>query len=115
MNEPDKVDLTPLDPAADADRWSRLLDATRLRVASALLERELDPFAAVVGWGRPILAAAAVLLLVLGAADIALRGRPAEPSEARRLAYLAEASALHGRAPTGAEVIATLRAREVRW
>ena len=114
MNEPEPVDLSPLDPAADAGRWERLVDATRLRVASVLLERELDLFAVVSGWSRPILAAAAGLLLLLGVADLALGGRAAGPSEARRLAYLAESSALHGHAPTGAEVLAAIRARSAR-
>lgn len=114
MNEPEPVDLTPLDPEADADRWSRLVGATRLRVAAVLLQRELDPFAVVGGWTRPILAAAAVLLLLLGTADLVLGRRPSAPSEARRLAYLAESSVLHGHTPTGAEIMSAVRAREGR-
>jgi hypothetical protein len=116
MNEPEPVDLSPLDPQADAERWSQLVDATRLRVAAVLRDRELDPFALVNGWSCPILAAAAALLLLLSAADAALGGsRTIRPSEARRLAYLAESSVLHGHAATGAEVMGAIRPRAGRW
>ena len=116
MNEPEPVDLSPLDPQADAERWLRLTEATRLRVAAVLRDRELDPFVVVSGWSRPILAAAAALLLVLGAAVGALGGSgTVRPSEARRLAYLAESSVLHGHAATGAEVMGAIRPRAGRW
>jgi hypothetical protein len=116
MNEPEPVDLSPLDPQADAERWLQLTEATRVRVAAVLRDRELDPFVVVSGWSRPILAAAAALLLVLGAAAGALSGSgTVRPSEARRLAYLAESSVLHGHAATGAEVIGAIRPRAGRW
>jgi hypothetical protein len=116
MNEPGPVDLSPLDPQADAERWSLLVDATRLRVAAVLRARELDPFVVVSGWSRPILAAAAALLLLLSVAVAALGGsRTIGPSEARRLAYLAESSVLHGHAATGAEVMGAIRPRAGRW
>jgi hypothetical protein len=116
MNEPEPVDLSPLDPQADPERWLRLTQVTRLRVAAVLRDREVDPFVVVSGWSRPILAAAAGLLLVLGAAVGALGGSgTVRPSEARRLAYLAESSVLHGHAPTGAEVMGAIRPRAGRW
>ena len=107
--EPEKLDLSALDPAADAERWARVVDATRLRMASALSERGRDAFGVVGDWARPILALAAGLLLVLGAADLAVGLHLTELSNARRLALLAESSVLHGRAPTGAELMAALR------
>ena len=65
------------------------------------------------GWARPILAAAAVLVALLGGADALLRGSastaPARLGEARRLALLSEASVAHGRAPSGAELRTILR------
>jgi hypothetical protein len=116
MNEPEPVDLSPLDPQADAERWSLLVDATRLRVAAVLRDRELDPFVVVSRWARPILAAAATLLLLLSFAVATLGGsRTIELSEARRLAYLAESSVLHGHAATGAEVMGAVRPRAGRW
>ena len=116
MKEPEPVDLSPLDPQADAESWLRLTEATRLRVAAVLRDRELDPFAIVSGWSRPILVAAAALLMVLGAAVGTLgRSTTVRSSEARRLAYLAETSVLHGHAVTGAEVMGAIRPRAIRW
>ena len=114
MNDPEAIDLSPLDPRRDPNRWSLLVEATRLRVAAAMLQRsrERDPLAIVSGWARPILAAAAVVLVLLGAVGAALRG-PVAPSGSapRRLALLAEASVVEGRSPTGAELVAALRMR----
>jgi len=59
---------------------------------------------------------AAALLLVLGAVSGTLSGSgKVRPSEARRLAYLAESSVLHGHAATGAEVMGAIRPRAGRW
>lgn len=115
MNQPEPVDLSPLDPEVDTQRWSLLVDATRVRVEAVLRHRELDPIAVLSGWARPILAAAAAILLLLGAATTAL-GRPDQPaaSEARRLAHLTESSVLRGRGPTGAELLAAIGRRETR-
>ena len=116
MNEPERVDLSPLDPARDPERWSLLVEATRARVDAILLERDrrLDPLAILAGWARPILAAAAVAMLLLGAAHTKLESRrtaaTAAVSEARRLAVLTDASVSRGRAPTGAQLLAALRA-----
>lgn len=110
-HEPESVDLSPLDPERDPARWAALMDATRVRVAAALLERrrEPDPLEVMSGWARPILAAAAGLLLLLGAAATML-GSPSAPapSDTRQLARLSEAALLHGRMPTGAELRQTL-------
>jgi hypothetical protein len=112
MNDPQPIDLSPLDPGRDPRHWSLLVEATRVRVGAALLQRsrERDPLAVVGGWARPILAAAAVLVMLLGAAGTLLGGPAAPGSTAHRLALLAEASAVNGRAPTGAQLVAALRA-----
>lgn len=39
MNDPEAIDLSPLDPERDPRHWSQLLDATRFRVAEAVLRR----------------------------------------------------------------------------
>ncbi len=117
MTDFDPIDLSPLDPGRDPARWARLTDAVRGRMEAALLQRrrESDPFAVLSVWARPILAAAAVALLVLGSAAVGL-GSPAvsRASEARRLAYLAESSVVHGRTPTGAQVMEVIIGREMR-
>jgi len=116
MNEPEPVDLSLLDPERDPHRWAVLMNATRLRVAEAVLRRsrEVDPLVLVSHWARPILAAAAVILLLLGAATVFGRPGSQVTSQARRLAYLAESSTLRGQAPTGAEVMAAIRPGQAR-
>jgi hypothetical protein len=113
MDEPEAIDLSPLDPERDPERWDLLMEATRLRVAAVLSERAREPDSVRVlsGWARSILAAAAAVLLLLGGAAAAIRGHaPADPSDARRLALLTESSVIHGRAPTGAELMAAVEA-----
>ncbi|MGH7525578.1 MAG: hypothetical protein ACREMX_02625 [Gemmatimonadales bacterium] len=116
MKEPEAVDLSLLDPERDPRRWSVLMDATRLRVAEAVLRRsrELDPLALVSAWARPILAAAAVILLLLGAATVFGKLGTRGMSKARGLAHLTESSVLRGQAPTGAELMAVIRLGEAR-
>jgi hypothetical protein len=108
------VDLSPLDPARRPE-WTARVEATRRAVAATLASRSLrqGPLEVLSGWARPILAAAAVMVALLGGADALLRGSaapaPARPGEARRLALLSEASVAHGRAPSGAELRTILR------
>jgi hypothetical protein len=116
MNDPEAVDLSMFDPARDPDRWSLLAESTRHRIAEAVRRRgEADVFAVLAGWGRPVLAAAAIVLLALGTA-IASRAPHAasRASDARRLAFLTESSALEGRAPTGGEVLVALGLKGAR-
>ena len=108
------VDLTPLDPARRPE-WTARVVATRRAVAAAVAGRTLPqgPLDVVSGWARPILAAAAVLLALLGGAGALLHGpaasAPVRLSEARRLALLSEASVAHGGTPSGAELRTILR------
>jgi hypothetical protein len=116
MNEPEPVDLSPLDPEHDPQRWSLLMAATRLRVAEAVRRRgrNVDPLAVVTEWARPILAAAAMILLLLGAATVFGVPGMREMSQARRLAYLTQSSLLRGQTPTGAELMAAIRIESAR-
>jgi hypothetical protein len=103
------VDFSPLDPTRDP-KWAARVEATR-RAAAAIVERRTmaqGPLDIVNGWARPILAAAAVLLVLLGGADALLHGSAGSTrdrlGEARRLGLLSEASFAHGRTATGAEL-----------
>ena len=115
MTDPwEPVDLSTLDPARRAE-WAARIEATR-RAVAAIVERRAviqGPLDIVGGWARPILAAAAILLVLLGGAGALLDGSAASAraplGEARRLALLSEASLAHGRAPTGAELRGLLR------
>lgn len=108
------VDLSPLDPARRPE-WTARAEATRRAVAATLASRSLrqDPLDVVSGWARPILAAAAVMVALLGGAGALVRGSassaPERLGEARLLALLSEASVAHGRAPSGAELRTILR------
>jgi hypothetical protein len=117
MTDFDPIDLSPLDPGRDPARWAKLTDAVRVRMEAAMLQRqrESDPLAVLSVWARPILAAAAVVLVLLGSAAVRL-GSPgvSRASEARRLAYLAESSVVHGRTPTGAQVMKVVIGRGAR-
>jgi hypothetical protein len=90
--------------------------ATRLRVSEAVRRRsrEADPLAVVTQWARPILAAAATILLLLGAATVFGVPGMREMSQARRLAYLTQSSVLRGQTPTGAELMAAMRLESER-
>lgn len=116
MNESEGVNLSPLDPGRDPERWGRRLEATRL-LLEAVLARRIAPSGAldIVGaWFRPVLTTAAVLVAVLGAAGAVLGGRNASldrATEARRLAVLSDNSLGRGQRPTGAQLLVAIRSR----
>ena len=116
MTEPDGMDLTALDPGRDPERWGRRMEATKVLVEAALAGRLAPPGSLdIVGtWFRPILAAAAVLAVLLGAAGAVLAGRNTaldRASEARRLAVLSDDSLGRGERPTGAQLLVAIRSR----
>jgi hypothetical protein len=120
MSDAERVDLSPLDPERDPERWARLVAATRLRVEGVLdrLAAPPGPLDLVGLWLRPILVAAAVLAAVLGGARLALGSRSAalaHASEARRLAALSDESLGRGVRPTGAQLLVALRSRSAPW
>lgn len=116
MTDAEGMDLAPLDPGRDPERWARHMEATRLMVEAVLAGRiapsgALDFLGA---WFRPILAAAAVLAAVVAAAGAVLGGRNAaldRASEARRLAVLSDNSLGRGQRPTGSQLLVAIRSR----
>jgi hypothetical protein len=119
MKDAEPMNLSSLDPARDPDRWFAIMEATRVRVEAAMLERGAPPdvLAVVGGWARPILAYAALALVVLGAALGAARGsappRVIRATDAQRLAALSAGFA-DGHVPSGAEIAAAVRVRGTR-
>jgi hypothetical protein len=116
MNELDPVDLSPLDPAREPERWARLMEAVRFRAEAALAGRRhpAGSLDIVAGWFRPILAAAAILAAVLGAAGAIVKARSDaldRASESQRLAVLSEDALGRGQRPTGAQLLVALRSR----
>lgn len=83
----DRVDLSPLDPASDAEGFERHVCAIRAAAAPELLRRRSRVALGdlIICWRRPILeatvvlaCAAAVVLLILGAAPARSEGSFAE-------------------------------------
>ena len=67
--DPDRLDLTPLDPRADASRFERLVREVRRAAASELVRRQasLTPWGQIARWRRPILSASGLLALASAA------------------------------------------------
>ena len=116
MSDSERIDLSPLDPARDPERWARLVAATRLRVESALdgLAPAPAPLDLVAGWFRPILVAAVLVAALLGSVRVLVGSRSAtlaHATEARRLAALSDESLGRGRPPTGSQLLVAIRSR----
>jgi hypothetical protein len=80
------IDLTPLDPALDGERWDRRIAAIAVLAAPELARRAAaaeSPLQVLVGWFRPAFSAAALLALCAGGALLLLlpAGAP-EPAAA---------------------------------
>ncbi|HEX6938894.1 MAG TPA: hypothetical protein VF158_05740 [Longimicrobiales bacterium] len=62
----ERVDLSGLDPAADAERWERLVRRIMAQAAPELARRSagLDPFMLLGSWARPTIAAAAAIAVI---------------------------------------------------
>lgn len=119
MSDFDRIDLSPLDPARDPERWTSLVAVTRLRVEAALesLTSRPTPAELLAGWLRPVLAAAALLAAVLGSARLMVGSRGAaleDAPEARRLAALSQESLGRGLRPTGSQLMVAIRSRSAR-
>jgi hypothetical protein len=68
----DRLDLSVFDPAADEVHWERRVRGI-LTAAEAELGRRRalhSPIALVAGWARPVLSAAAVLVMISGSAFV---------------------------------------------
>jgi hypothetical protein len=66
--EPERVDLSALDPTLDRPRYERLVRRT-LNAAAPELARRAGPYAPLVflgGWARPLLAASAIVTVLAG-------------------------------------------------
>jgi hypothetical protein len=77
----DRIDLSALDPAADPARFERLLSAVAADAVQARAARGPVPptLLDLVSWTRPLLAVAATIAVVAGAALVSLRRSGAAP------------------------------------
>ncbi len=87
----DRVDLSPLDPTADNDRFNGIVSTIVERAGDELAARRArtGALAQMVSWRRPMLAAAAVLLLLCG--GVLLRVRVPEATAELQYEGIAEA------------------------
>ena len=112
MIEPDRLDLSPLDPMRDPARWRAVVDATLLRVDAALSRRARDPLSLIAAWRRPLLIAAAAALALLVPVELALETREARAEQVQRLVALSAEWSGAERAPSGADFLRALAAGE---
>jgi hypothetical protein len=68
MREPERLDLSPLDPRRDTQRWEQLVRQIMARSAAELQRRQaagmFGLFDGLLAWSRPALATAAALALL---------------------------------------------------
>ncbi|HEV8578976.1 MAG TPA: hypothetical protein VGX68_07810 [Thermoanaerobaculia bacterium] len=79
------IDLTPLDPTLDGERWERRIAAIARLAAPELARRAASaasPELVLLGWFRPALSAAAVLALCAGGALAMFQGAEKAPGPA---------------------------------
>jgi len=80
MKDPEKIDFSPLDPSKDELRWQRLIVATASRARGS--RRAPTVIDQLVAWGRPALAFAAALCVVLWSGSWWAQTRTAERKRA---------------------------------
>lgn len=108
MND-EPIDLSALAPGRDGGRWDAAVQRTLQRVEAVLLDRAPeDPFTLIARWRRPVLAAAAAVVLAVVPAEWALERREAGAERVRSLVRLSGEAVRGGEHPTGAELLGTV-------
>ena len=116
--EPERADLSPLDPAEDQLRYERLI-RRNTDAATVELARRAEastPLALLGAWARPALAAAAIIAAVAAGALMTTDRAPA-PSSAASLAELglpdpAAGWLAEGSGPTEADLVLAMERRD---
>ena len=103
MSGNDRLDLSPLDPAADAARWRAVMDATLERVEVVLRARRADPLTLIASWSRPLLVSAGVAAAVLVPVQVALDARDRREEQVRALVDLSVVVDHADTPPSGAD------------
>jgi hypothetical protein len=109
MTDPDPLDLSALAP--DRRRWQAVMDGAAAGIDAALRARAVrahDPFGLIASWRRPLLAGAAMTIVLLTAAELALEAREGREAAAQRLAARSAAWAAGESAPSASEILRVL-------
>ncbi len=115
--EPQRLDLSPLDPAGDQLGYERLVRRILDAAAPELHRRAASttPLAAVAGWARPALAAAAIIAAMAAGAMFSMTRRAVEPASTMIEAMGVPAPAAdwlaEGRAPTRGDLVVAMERR----
>jgi hypothetical protein len=104
MSHDDPLDLSALDPERDPGRWRALITDTLVRLDAVLEERARrdDPLHLIAAWRKPVLAAAAAVILILIPLEIALERRETWSERVERLVALSY-QPLTTQLPTGGD------------
>lgn len=107
----EKLNLSPLDPETDPDRFERLVASAVSAAVEARIHRE--PVSVTVldltRWARPLLAAAAVIALTATGALLALPSNPSQPESLAESAGIPPSIAHwaeRGERPTAGDLVA---------
>lgn len=114
MSEPDKVDLSVLSPTMEPEHWDRVMAATLIRVDAVLARRAEVFLVTIAGWTRPLLIAAAALLMLLVPVEVALEKRESGVEQIERLVALSVEWDRGESPPSGAEFVRALSAEDIR-
>ncbi len=104
MTDHERLDFSSLDPARDPEHWGALVAGTLARVDVALegRARRDDPLHLIAAWRKPLLAAAAALILMLIPVEFALELRERRVEQVGRLVALSHWPA-ETQPPSGAD------------
>jgi hypothetical protein len=101
-----RLDLSVLDPMRDPERWRSVMNATLARVDAVIANRvhRTGPLTMLAAWYRPVLAAAALTLLMLIPIEYALERRDDRAEYVGRLVSLSTES-LRGQVKVTADIL----------
>src|SRR5690348_617971 len=111
MTDPERFDLTPLDPGQDPGRWEAHVAETLRRVDAVMLDRAGAPLDVIGGWMKPVLIGAAVVLGLLIPIEVALEQRENRLERVARLVALSADWLPAGSPPSGADFVRALARR----
>ena len=109
MIDPDRLDLSVLDPMSEPGRWGAIVNETAARVERVLARRATDPLTLIAGWMRTVTTAGALVIGLLIPVELVLERREAGREQVERLAQLSTETVRAGAQMTGADLARALQ------